>query len=155
MGEPGTQGSHSSLVPGVGEVGSDYWIGSVLPHPPPPPTLASGVRRSTGDGLTGLVRAGVGWQDCGWGWLGKSCGWRERGGRGKQVLSGVWEARGFVLAQPPPCVFLQTLDNPFTSLGFNFLIYNETLILDLLGILALQKSPYIDVSMLGALTRFF
>lgn len=71
MREPGTQGSHSSLVPGVGEVGSDYWIGSVLPHPPPPPTLASGVRRSIGDGLTGLVRAGVHWQDWGGGGWGR------------------------------------------------------------------------------------
>ena len=46
---------------------------------------------------------------------------------------------GPLLAQPPPHIFLLTLDKPFTSLGFNFLSYNETLIPALMGIPGLAK----------------
>lgn len=55
------------------------------------------------------------------------------------MLSGVWKAWSLALAQPPPRVFLWTLDNPSTSLGFNFLFCNETLIPALTGIPGLAE----------------
>lgn len=55
------------------------------------------------------------------------------------MLSGVWKAWGLALAQPPPRVFLWTLDNPFTSPGFSFLFCNETLIPALMGIPGLAE----------------